>query len=289
MYGDETKTETVIKYTTVYVTSTGKVEVAKPTTTVYEHDTEVAYPTAKYYEAGIYHHDAQTVTVTKSGEPYTCKYEQTKKYTPTPKASTDYPAYPKSTPAYDESYGYKPSATPKKPTEGEDEYPAYPTYPVKGNSSYPVSTPVAVYSKPYDGEYGYGYESKSTPVAVSSKPYDDKPYGYPEPTPVYDDKHYDGKDYPAKASSTPCPTDKKPAPTPAKPSVYEPEAYGYSAVPTPVKPSVYSPEAYGHPAPTPVKPSAYEPEAYGHPKPTPVKPSAYEPEAYGYNSKSASY
>lgn len=223
LYGDKTTTETIIKYTTIWVTSTGKVEVAKPTTTVYDHDTEVAYPTAKYYEPGVYHHDAQTVTVTKSGEPYTCKYEQTKKYTPTstPKESKGYPAYPTSTPAQHDSYGYKPSTTPKKPTEGNDEYPAYPTYPVKGNSSsyshgqdtYPTSTPVAIYSKPYAGDYVYGGDAKSTPVAVSSKPYDETEYGHPEPTPVYDDKHYDDKDYPAKPTSTPCASDKKPAQT----------------------------------------------------------------------------
>lgn len=250
VYGSETVTETVVKYTTIYVTKTGHYEISKPTTAVYDHDTEVAYPTAKYYEPGVYHHDAVTVTVTKSNEPYTCKYEQTKKYEPThtPKGGKDYPAYPTSTPVYDDSYGYKPSATPKKPTEDDKEYP---TYPVKGNSTYghdsnpyPTATPVAVYSKPsYDGEYGYGKDAKSTPVAVYSKPYDSKA------TPVYDDK-----DYPAKASSTPCDEDKKPYPTPVKPSVYDPEAYGHPA-PTPAKPSVYDPEAYGHPTPTPVKPT----------------------------------
>lgn len=165
--GGKTMTETVVKYTTVYVTSTGKVEIAKPTITVYDHDTEVAYPTAKSYSAGYYHQDAKVITVTKSGEQVTCKYEAT----PTPKKGGEYPAHETSTPAHENAYGYKPSATPKKPT-GEE---TYPTIPVKSKDT-----------------YGSGYEAKSTskPVAVSSKP-----YGY---------GHVESSSAPVKASSTPC-------------------------------------------------------------------------------------
>jgi hypothetical protein len=221
--GGKTVTETVIKHTTIYASTTGNYEVSKPTTTVYDHDTEVAYPTAKHYEAGVYHHEAKTVTITKPGQAYTCEYEQTKKYEATsiPKKSTDHAAYPTSIPAHDNSYGHnKPSATPNKPTEGENNhpsypatpkqptegehnhpsypatpnkptegennYPSYPAGPVKGHSSsvqesYPASTPVTIYTKPsYNGGNAYGDNGKSTMATVSSKE-----HAYPESTPAY--------------------------------------------------------------------------------------------------------
>jgi hypothetical protein len=222
--GDKTVTETVIKHTTIYASTTGNYEVAKPTTTVYDHDTEVAYPTAQHYEPGVYHHEAKTVTVTKPGQAYTCEYEQTKKYeaTYTPKKPTDHEAYPTSAPVHDNSYGYdKPSATPYKPTEGE-KYPSYPAGPKEGypssvQESYPASTPVAVYSKPsYNGGNDYGYHGNSS-MTVSSKEYphaESTPaYGtdsYPESTPAHGTDSYPestpayGTDSYPVASSTPC-------------------------------------------------------------------------------------
>jgi hypothetical protein len=214
----KTMTETVVKYTTVYVTSTGKVEIAKPTITVYDHDTEVAYPTAKSYSAGYYHQDAKVITVTKSGEQVTCKYEAT----PTPKKGGQYPAHETSTPAHDNSYGYKPSATSKKPTGEGNSYPAHPSVPVKSKDN-----------------YGSGYEAKSTskPVAVSSKP-----YGY---------GHVESSSAPVKASSTPCSESiKKHVSTP----IYSAQ---YPSV-TPSKP-VYSEASYGQSKPSssaPVKASS---------------------------------
>ncbi|KAI4628112.1 hypothetical protein J4E80_002250 [Alternaria sp. BMP 0032] len=194
--GGKTVTETVIKHTTIYASTTGNYEVAKPTTTVYDHDTEVAYPTAKHYEAGVYHHEAQTVTITKPGQAYTCEYEQTKKHeaTSAPAKSSGHAAYPTSAsaPAHDNSYGHnKPSATPKQPTEGDNKYPSYPAGPMNGQSSsvheaYPDSTP-SYPKKPTEGENNYpsypagpaqGHSSSSvqesypasTPAGVYSKP-----------------------------------------------------------------------------------------------------------------------
>ncbi|KAJ8106295.1 hypothetical protein OPT61_g9630 [Boeremia exigua] len=48
-YGNDV-TSTVVKTVTVTVSTTGKYEVAKPTTTVYAHDTEVKYPTVSVYK-----------------------------------------------------------------------------------------------------------------------------------------------------------------------------------------------------------------------------------------------
>jgi hypothetical protein len=286
--GGKTVTETVVKHTTIYASTTGKYEIAIPTTTVYDHDTEIAYPTAKHYEAGVYHHEAQTVTITKGGQAYTCEYEQTKKYeaTSTPKKDQQYPAHPTSTPVQNNSYDHgKPSATPKKPTEGEDKYPTYP-----GNSkpssfihgAYPASTSAAV-------------------VAASSKPYEAA-----KSTPVYSDSHY--------SSSTSCTDEAKHYATPIKSSVYNtvvPSAakssikeyahpsstsvYGaeHSSVKpsstsctdsatssaTHIKSSVYSTAVYGHPSSTPAKSSVYESKEYAHPSSTPV---------YEHSSKASS-
>ncbi|OWY46516.1 hypothetical protein AALT_g2499 [Alternaria alternata] len=180
--GGKTVTETVIKHTTIYASTTGNYEVAKPTTTVYDHDTEVAYPTAKHYEAGVYHHEAQTVTITKPGQAYTCEYEQTKKHeaTSTPKKSTDHSAYPTSVPAHDNSYGHnKPSSTPKQPTEGQNNYPSYPATPNKptegehNHPSYPA-TP----EKPTEGESNYpSYPSTPKKPVESESNYPSYPAG----------------------------------------------------------------------------------------------------------------
>jgi hypothetical protein len=253
--GGKTVTETVIKHTTIYASTTGNYEVSKPTTTVYEHDTEVAYPTAKHYEAGVYHHEAKTVTITKPGQAYTCEYEQTKKHeaTSTPKKSSDHAAYPTSAPAYDNSYSHnKPSPTPKQPTEGENKYPSYPAGPVNGQSSsvqeaYPASTP-AYPKKPTEGDNNYpsypagpmkGHSSSaiqesypaSTPVNVYSKPsynggnaYGDNGKStmvtvsskeYPHP----ESTPAYGTDSSAVASSTPCESSTASV-TPATSSIY---------------------------------------------------------------------
>ncbi|RAR08150.1 hypothetical protein DDE82_002482 [Stemphylium lycopersici] len=318
--GGKTVTETVIKHTTIYASTTGNYEVAKPTTTVYDHDTEVAYPTAKHYEAGVYHHEAQTVTITKPGQAYTCEYEQTKKYeaTSTPKHGENYPAHATSTPVYQGSYGHsKPSTTPKKPTEGENKYPSYPAQPAKNNStssihgSYPASTPVAVYSKPsYNGEGGYGGDKKSTMMTVPSKPSTTPAEHYPVEASSTPLEHYPA----VSASSTPCSSDLSSA-TPAVSTGYSTEAYGHAtstpvehypeSSATPAKSSVYNTDVYGYAVPTPVKPTTLETKPVSYPtsapvyedshypvgasstscesdKPsaTPVVPSAYQPEQY---------
>ncbi|KAL1602171.1 hypothetical protein SLS59_004857 [Nothophoma quercina] len=157
-------TSTVVKTVTVTVSTTGKYEVAKPTTTTYAQDTEVKYATVSVYQPGVYHKDAQTVTVTKAGQTASCDYKQTKTY----------PAEPKKTPANGDEYphgGDKKSSS-KPSVETKTEY----------KPDYPASTPSVPKSnsKPYD-EY-----------ATSSKPAYSK---YPESssTPVYDDKKPSGK------------------------------------------------------------------------------------------------
>lgn len=266
----EPVTETVVKYTTVYVTSTGKVMVAEPTTTVYDHDTMVAYPTAESYAPGVYKHEAKTITVTKGGEAYTCSYEQAKKYSAT-QHNDKYPAYPAATPAKSDKDDHKPSAIPSKPTAG-DHYPVYPTYPAKSDAS-----------------YKHEYPASSIPI-VHSKSHETS-HPHPAPTPV-DGGKYPHSEYPAKSTSSSCPSS-----TPVKPSVYTPvhghpepspsvPAHGdkypaHSApAPVPAKSSaaypVYPAEPY-HAQPTPVKPSAIYPAEPYHAQPTPVKPSAMYP------------
>ncbi|KAI8938478.1 hypothetical protein NX059_004370 [Plenodomus lindquistii] len=159
--GGKTVTETVVKYTTIWVTATGKVEVTKPTTTVCDKDTEVAYPTAKTYAPGVYHHDAKTVTVTKGGEAYTCKYEQTEKYDPTPKDDKHVWAYPTGTSAKGDDYGYKASATASKPA-GDDKYPVNSGYPSKGSEHASSSV--------YDNKYTSSAASASSVHSVEVTP-----------------------------------------------------------------------------------------------------------------------
>ncbi|KAH6881751.1 hypothetical protein BKA58DRAFT_350081 [Alternaria rosae] len=248
--GGKTVTETVIKHTTIYASTTGNYEVAKPTTTVYDHDTEVAYPTAKHYEAGVYHHEAQTVTITKPGQAYTCEYEQTKKHeaTSAPAKSSGHAAYPTSAsaPAHDNSYGHnKPSATPKQPTEGENKYPSYPAGPMNGHSSsvheaYPASTP-SYPKKPTEGENNY---------------------------PSYPAEHY-----PASASSTPCESSTASV-TPASSSVYSAPVYS-QATPSPAKSSSTSTEVYGQASSTPCSSSVQSTPTPVQPTSTPVYENAY--------------
>jgi hypothetical protein len=247
-------------------------------------------PAGKAPEPVVYHYDEKVVTITKANEPYTCTYEapkQTPAASKTPSKGEEYPATVTKTPTHDD-YGYKASATPKKP---ENEYPSYPSYPGKSNStssaayyaeksssmpvygasSVPVygASSVPVYSASSVPVYDNGYGAKSTPTpASSSKPvYGDNGYGAKStPTPPAYGNGYGG-DYkpsssvPEKASSTPCESDKKTAtPTPVeyKPSTPSAPAYENN------KPSAPVYEA-NKPSPTPAKPE-YES--------TPYKPSA---------------
>lgn len=272
-------TETVVKYTTIYVTKTGKVEVAKPTTTVYEKDHEVVYPTAKHVDAGYYHQDAKTITVTKSGDSYTCTYE--KKDYPTPSAKKDYPAYPTKTPSHDDSYGYyKPSATPKKPSEEEHKYPQYPSGQYNGTHEYkPNYSPVAVTSKPYEA---YPVKATSTPcesdkypVATSSA-HVEYP-AYPEAS-----KPAKHEEYPAyPEASKPAKHDEE---YPAYPEASKPAKHGeeYPAYPEASKPAKHGEEYPAYPA-TPVIPakaSSTPCDDDKKPQPTPYKPAGGEYDAY---------
>jgi hypothetical protein len=120
-HGSETKT--VIKTTTIYASQPGKYTVAKPTVTSYPTEKVCHYPTAKVYPPGVYHHDKETVTITKTNEAYTCSYGKTSTYptltstsspveptvTPYPTASSTQPYNPDPSADYPEpaeSYGY---------------------------------------------------------------------------------------------------------------------------------------------------------------------------------------
>jgi hypothetical protein len=146
-HGDKTKT--VIKYKTITAPSAGVYEVAKPTVTSYAHDTTIIYATVTYYAPGVYHHPVETVTITKSGEPYTCSYSQTETY-PTPSA------YPTETPEPTEAY---PTETPS----GTTPYPADPS------ADYPE--PAENYGTPYAGYVKRGgmLERRSADKAAPKK------------------------------------------------------------------------------------------------------------------------
>jgi hypothetical protein len=262
---------------------------------VYKYDTEIAYPTAKHYEAGVYHHEAQTVTITKGGQAYTCEYEQTKKYeaTSTPKKGREYLAHATSAPVHVSGYGHnKPSATP-------NEYPAYPGNSKPSSSVHEVYSAVtlsAAYSKPsYHGGHGYGGEAKSTSVAASSKPYkavkstpvygdSTKGYAHPTSAPVYD--------HSAMSTSTSCTNSKTPSPTPEKSAVYSAEVPSIIAtstsctdsktlLATPTKSSAYNTKVYGHPTSTPVAPSTFSAPAYGQSTPIAAASTPCSTNTYG--------
>ncbi|XP_014557862.1 hypothetical protein COCVIDRAFT_96048 [Bipolaris victoriae FI3] len=269
--GGKTMTETVIEYTTIYASTTGTYEVTKPTTTVYDHDTEVTYPTAQHYDAGVYHQPAQTVTITSAGQAYTCEYEKTKA-TPSPMVPGhgktyggsnygSYPAHNSSSIAYEHSYPA--SSSPAAPA-------AYGSYPAASSpaayGSYPAaSSPAAVHSKPaHYGGNNYGAYSASTmstvPVQAYSTPAAHYPVGSTSSAPV---EHYG-----SSASSTPCESSTAPAAYKTQPAGYpassSPAAYEHSY------PVVSSPAAYGsHPA-------ASSPAAYGS-YPAASSPAAYQP------------
>ncbi|KAF2015633.1 hypothetical protein BU24DRAFT_491852 [Aaosphaeria arxii CBS 175.79] len=160
-----TKTITVYKTEVVTCTGAGEYEVEKPTTTKFEQPTTFVYPTTTVYPPGFYHHDAETVTVTKSNEPYTCKFQSTDKpsypissttkgyngyptssYVPYPVSSStkEYETYPSSSSAQ-EYETYPTSSSTKEyetyPTSSSTkEYETYPTSTASEYETYPTST-----------------------------------------------------------------------------------------------------------------------------------------------------
>ena len=184
-------TSTVVKTVTVTVSTTGKYEVAKPTTTTYAQDTEVKYATVSVYQPGVYHKDAQTVTVTKAGQTASCDYKQTKTY----------PAEPKKTPANGDEYPHggdkksssKPSVETK--TEYKPDYPASTPSVPKSNSK--PHDEYATSSKPAYSEYP---ESSSTPVYDEKKPFGTP---YASPSKPVDNKSIKSEEHPHYPTSTP--------------------------------------------------------------------------------------
>lgn len=286
----KTETVTVTKTVTVFCGKVGKCEISPATTTVYDKDTKIVYPTNAVYEAGVYHYDAKVITITKPNQAYTCKYEAT----PTPASKT--PTVPASkTPVND--YGYKASATPtpNQPYGGD-----YPSYPVKSNSTSSVpsngygskpsttpcstlikvsSTPAVYVSKPVYNNGGYGDNTKpsSTPAV-----------GYPPVVtpPVYNNNGGYGDNtkpssvVPNKPTSTPCDDDKKKAtPTPVYNNGNNNGGYGGDNNSKPSPTPVYNNGGYGgdnnsKPSPTPVyngnNNGGYGGDNNSKPSPTPV-------------------
>jgi hypothetical protein len=105
-HGAETKT--VMHTKTITCTEAGKYTIVKPTTTVYAHDTTIVHPTITNYPAGVYHHSAETVTITKAHQPYTCSFEQTSTYD-VPAATSTRVAYSASTEEATSTVPYAPN------------------------------------------------------------------------------------------------------------------------------------------------------------------------------------
>ncbi|EMD63454.1 hypothetical protein COCSADRAFT_37239 [Bipolaris sorokiniana ND90Pr] len=287
--GDKTMTETVIEYTTIYASTTGTYEVTKPTTTVYDHDTEVTYPTAQHYDAGVYHQPAQTVTITSAGQAYTCEYEKTKA-TPSPmvpghgkayggNSYGSYPAHNSSSIAYG---SYPAASTPA----AHGSYPAASSPAAYG--SYPAaSSPAAVHSKPaHYGGNNYGAYSASTMSTVPVQAYSTPAAQYPaSSSPAAYEHSYPVVSSPAAYGSYPAAS--SPAAYQPAPAVSSPAAYG--SYPAASSPAAYenTPAAY-EPAPAASTPAAYEntPAAY-EPAPVASTPAAYD--SYPAVSSPAAY
>ncbi|KAJ5056801.1 hypothetical protein J3E72DRAFT_221563 [Bipolaris maydis] len=273
--GDKTMTETVIEYTTIYASTTGTYEVTKPTTTVYDHDTEVTYPTAQHYDAGVYHQPAQTVTITSAGQAYTCEYEKTKA-TPSPMVPGHGKTYGGN------SYGSYPAQNSSSVAYGS--YPAASTPAAYG--SYPAaSSPAAYGSYPAASSpaaYEHSYPAVSSPVAYGSYPAASSPAAVHSKPAHYGGNNYGGNNYGAYSASTmstvpPAPAVSSPAAYGSYPAASSPAAYGsYPAASSPAAyqpaPAASSPAAYGS------YPAASSPAAY-QPAPAVSTPAAYQPAA----------
>ena len=237
-------TSTVVKTVTVTVSTTGKYEVAKPTTTVYDHDTEVAYPTVSVYKPGVYHKDAQTVTITKAGQTASCEYKQTQTYPAGPKETPSHggeyphgekssskpsvntktgyqPEYPASTPAVSKS-----SSKPVGEYPGTSSAPSYPEYPASSstpayNTEMSSSTPCSSSTPAVETKTSSlpSYETSSVPSypATSSVPQyktSTVPQYEISSVPQYKTSsvpHYETSTVPHGASSTPCESSSTPA------------------------------------------------------------------------------
>jgi hypothetical protein len=103
-------TKTVIHSKVVTITKAGNYEIVKPTTTVYPSSTDVAYPAVTEYPAGVYHHAAETVTITKPHQAYTCSFEQKSAYAVPTAVSAAVSEYAVPSPVAEKSTGTQPPA-----------------------------------------------------------------------------------------------------------------------------------------------------------------------------------
>ncbi|KAF2652601.1 hypothetical protein K491DRAFT_695477 [Lophiostoma macrostomum CBS 122681] len=165
-------TKTIIKYKTITCPSAGKYTIVKPTTTSYDHDTTLSYPTTTHYEPGVYHHPRETVTITKKHQPYTCSYTKTHSY-PFP---SHYPTWkPSSTHSTKTKTKHHSSTKTKhhsthKPTSTHHGYPhttspASTTQDAYGTSSTPSATTPYGPDPSGDLDYDVAVENYGTPNA----------------------------------------------------------------------------------------------------------------------------
>jgi hypothetical protein len=163
-------TKTVIKYKTITCPSAGKYTIVKPTTTSYDHDTTISYPTTTHYEPGIYHHPRETVTITKKHQPYTCSFSKTHSY-PMP---SHYPTW-KPTSTKPASTTAHPTSSTKTKTKHHSTHKATSTKKASStHEGYPTTTSAPAYTVTKDG-----YGTTTTPSSTT-------PYG-PDPSADYDE------------------------------------------------------------------------------------------------------
>jgi hypothetical protein len=105
---EHSKYYSTIIYTTIVYDHPGKYTIVPPTHTYCEGPKDIVYPTPSPVYPGEYTHTKETVTITKSNEPYTCSYQSSSTYTPTT------PAYGTTTPP---AYGTSTSATAPGPSD----------------------------------------------------------------------------------------------------------------------------------------------------------------------------
>lgn len=106
------KVYSTVIYTTIIYNFPGTYTIVPPTHTYCDADKDITYPTVKPVYPGEYTHTKETVTITKSHQPYTCSYDQSSTYS-TPSSTATGPTYPNpsdvnSSPVQD--YGYATAA-----------------------------------------------------------------------------------------------------------------------------------------------------------------------------------
>jgi hypothetical protein len=91
-HGD--KYVSTIIYTTIIYDHPGKYTIVPPTHTYCEGPKDIVYPTPKPVYPGEYTHTKETVTITKTNEPYTCSYQSSSTYSTPSYGTSTKPSVP---------------------------------------------------------------------------------------------------------------------------------------------------------------------------------------------------